>query len=163
MKRIVEIIGKLFGALFSLIGELLWKGIVRLSQMAVSLLSILFLILFLLRHDEDGMKLIYSGTTVFLIVMYILSIIVLIINFGYKRRCPSCYKWFSMKWSGDKLVKCEDIQIKTEVKTKNSRGEVIGTQEQYIPGTRKFYQKNYICRKCGETSYDTYSKDVKNT
>lgn len=61
------------------------------------------------------------------------------------------------------MIKCENIQILAEAKTKNKWGEVIGTQEQYVPGTRKTYHKSYICRKCGAVSYKTYSKDIKNT
>ena len=56
----------------------------------------------------------------------------------------------------------KDISVLTEVKKRNKDGEVIGTTEQYIPGTRTFYRETYKCKGCGEISYGTYSKDRKN-
>lgn len=96
-------------------------------------------------------------------VIIIIPTIVLIIDRGLDRRCVECKQWFALRVNGDTLIKCEDIQILTEVKRKDNYGHVVGTQEQYVPGTRKIYHKNYICRKCGATSFRTYSKDEKNT
>lgn len=99
----------------------------------------------------------------FLVMFIIIPIIIVVINRGLDRRCTECKEWFALRVSGDNLIKCEDIQILTEVKLKDNYGHVVGTQEQYVPGTRKIYHKNYTCRKCGATSFRTYSKDEKNT
>ena len=102
-----------------------------------------------------------------LIIMYwciwwVFPISVLIIDHGLERRCSTCKKWFALRWDRNELIKSEDISILAELKTKNKMGEVIGTQEQYVPGTRKTYNKIYRCRKCGAVSYKTYSEDTKN-
>lgn len=99
----------------------------------------------------------------FLVIFIIIPTMIIVINHGLDRKCAECKQWFALRVTGDTLMKCEDIQILTEVKRKDNFGHVVGTQEQYVPGTRKIYHKNFICRKCGATSFRTYSKDEKNT
>lgn len=110
--------------------------------------------------DSNGLSPAFAGIV---LIMIIIPMIVLIIDRGLDRRCVECKQWFALRVTDDTLIKREDIQILTEVKRKDNYGHVVGTQEQYVPGTRKIYHKNYICRKCGATSFRTYSKDEKNT
>ena len=81
---------------------------------------------------------------------------------GYKSKCPHCKKRFGLVKISEEITRTEDISVLTEVKNRNKNGEVIGTTEQYIPGTRTFYRETYKCKGCGEISYGTYSKDRKN-
>lgn len=160
MKRILKWIWKRF---------VQWNGVIL--SMAVILVLIERLDAYVANHLggkrqfniwEDLTGNIFMGF--FIIFMFvIIPMVVLIVNYGVERRCPDCKKWYCLKMDGEKLIKCEDIQILAEVKIKDKWGHVIGTQEQYVPGTRKTYHKNYTCRKCGAVSFRTYLKDEKNT
>lgn len=71
--------------------------------------------------------------------------------------CPLCGKLGTTKTS-TQTMGTQSISIKKELQRKNSRGEVIGTDEQYIPGTRTFYRTWYRCKQCGrEFHRDTFS------
>lgn len=85
-----------------------------------------------------------------------------ILKKGYERICPSCKKWFALKEVGTEIVGKEDIHVKVEGNTYNRNREIIGTQEQYVPGTRKIYHRNYKCTKCGEECYSKFSESSAN-
>ncbi len=82
--------------------------------------------------------------------------------FGMKRRCSCCRKMFAMKRTGREYVGSDNISILTEVKRYNNNHDKIGTREEYIPGTRKWYRKVYTCKCCGHQRYISYCKDYKN-
>ena len=77
-------------------------------------------------------------------------------------KCPTCKKRFALKRIGKELASSERISILQEVKTRNRNGNVVGTQEQYIPGTRRIYEIHYVCKNCGEDCYRQYEKDTPN-
>lgn len=82
--------------------------------------------------------------------------------YGYQKKCPHCGKWHALKRAGKTYSSSQAISIRTEVNRYNNDHVKIGTQDQYIAGTRDFYHKNYKCKCCGEVCYVTYSKDYKN-
>ncbi len=65
-----------------------------------------------------------------------------------------------VKKTGEEVVKREDVFVAIEANTRNRNGEVIGSQEQYVPGERITYRVNKVCKKCGEGCYSTYRKDI---
>lgn len=81
---------------------------------------------------------------------------------GMNQRCPHCKKMFALKKIGKEFVNSEQISVLTEVNRYNNSHEKVGTQEQYINGTRNHYRINYRCKCCGKTAYSTYSIDTKN-
>jgi hypothetical protein len=100
-----------------------------------------------------------------LIFICILSMIMyLIIYYWYGKdyKCPSCKKRFCIKKTGEEEVKRESVSVLVETNTKNRNGEIVGYQEQYVPGTRITYRINKICKKCGKKCYNTYSVDKPN-
>lgn len=82
--------------------------------------------------------------------------------YGYRNKCPHCKKWFSLKKTATLKVGEKNISMPTEVKHRNAYGEVTGTSEQYIPGTRRTFCETYLCKECGEKSYRSYTRDSKN-
>lgn len=82
-----------------------------------------------------------------------------ILRIGYGRKCPSCKKWFALKKCGTEFVEEQNISVKVVGNTYNRNRDVIGTQEQYVPGIRRIYHKNYKCKICGKECYTTFSKD----
>lgn len=73
--------------------------------------------------------------------------------------CSQCKKTFWLEKKGSIITKKSAISIRKELETKNSSGNVIKIQEQYIPGTRYFYKDSYQCLHCGTNWNITYSED----
>ena len=86
-----------------------------------------------------------------------------LMNFTLKvGRCPKCKKPFAFKFKENNLISSSDISIRVENERKNARGDVIGTEEQYIDGTRKAIERVSQCRFCGEIRKMDLTHDVKN-
>lgn len=102
------------------------------------------------------------GLIVLLVLMIAISVAWKVLSIGYGNRCPGCRKWFALKKTGKECVSTEQISVLTEVKNRNNNRDVIGTSEQYIPGTRNHYKIHYVCKNCGCKTYSTCTKDSKN-
>ena len=79
---------------------------------------------------------------------------------GKDNRCPSCNKPFCLKKTGEEVVSKENVSVLVNTNTRNRKGEVVGSQEQYVPGERITYRVNKVCKKCGKSCYSTYRKDI---
>lgn len=77
-------------------------------------------------------------------------------------RCSKCKKLFALNMTGEKCIKEEQILKIKEVKTYNNAHEVTGTQEQYLPATRKYYEISYMCKNCGEKFYRKENREYFN-
>ena len=97
------------------------------------------------------------GTAITLIVLAVVIYIVLV---GTAHKCPKCGKWFALKETAQEAVNEENVSVKVETNRKDNDGNVVGTQEQYVPGKRITYQVHYVCKKCGESFSTTKTKDV---
>lgn len=97
---------------------------------------------------------------------FALVVIVAIISKYFWRKfntqCDTCKRMGALKFANTKALREEAISICVEMKQKNARGEVIGTQEQYIPGKRIEYQDAYRCKYCGAIEYYIRTADEKN-
>lgn len=93
------------------------------------------------------------------IVLGLIMYIIVYYWWGKDHKCPSCKKNFCLKKEGTSIVSKEAVSVLVETNTKNRNGDVIGTQEQYVPGERVTYRIDYICKKCGERCHSTYTKD----
>ena len=80
--------------------------------------------------------------------------------YGKYNRCPSCNKPFCLKKTGEEVVSKENVSVLVNTNTRNRKGEVVGSQEQYVPGERITYRVNKVCKKCGKSCYSTYRKDI---
>lgn len=80
--------------------------------------------------------------------------------FGKDNRCPSCHKPFCLKKTGEEIVNKENVSVLVNTNTRNRKGEVVGSQEQYVPGERITYRVNKVCKKCGKSCYSTYRRDM---
>ena len=97
---------------------------------------------------------------------FILGLIVFIIVLGlYLKaldfRCPACKKYRALVQINKELTKSEPVSKIEELKRKDNRGNVIGTREHRIYGTRKYYRVTLRCKYCHEISVradyeDTY-------
>ncbi len=101
----------------------------------------------------------YTEQTIFVVVALI---VILILVFGFKRRCPNCKKLFALKKTGKKLVNTSDKNIQVENDVYSNNEVKIGHTTQWVRGKRYTYHKNYECRFCGNKSHKTYSKDSVN-
>lgn len=99
-----------------------------------------------------------------LISLLVLITRLLIISFAnlFLRRCRSCKKLFAMQKVGKYVVKKETISMLAELKRRDKDGQVYGTDEQYIPGTRTTYETLYRCKYCGREETLTRYRDEKN-
>ena len=95
-------------------------------------------------------------------VIIFLAFLIIYFSLGAMYKCPTCKKRFVLKRIEENLVSSERISILQEVKTRNRNGNVVGTQEQYIPGTRRIYAIHYVCKNCGEDCYRQYEKETPN-
>jgi len=67
----------------------------------------------------------------------------------FNNRCSECKKWGAMRRVDSQLLRTETISVLVETKRRNLDGNVVGSQDQYIPGTRKVYSDTYQCKFCG--------------
>lgn len=82
-------------------------------------------------------------------------------------RCPNCKKFFALKGNGiDELEADEFFVNETSHSVKTSRVETgLGTFKVETPEShteqvkykQRNYQKNYVCKYCGEEFYKTFS------
>lgn len=79
-----------------------------------------------------------------------------------KDRCPECKKLWALEVEDNVLLNKENISVLTEVHRYNRYREVIETNEQYIPGTRREYKVCYVCKYCGEKCYAYKTVDSAN-
>ena len=103
--------------------------------------------------EKIGMLII---TAIFVGIMYI----IIYYWYGKDNRCPSCKKPFCLKTTGEEVVSKENVSVLVNTNTRNRKGEVVGSQEQYVPGDRITYRVNKVCKKCGKTCYSTYRRDM---
>jgi len=78
------------------------------------------------------------------------------------RYCSKCKKAFWLEKMDSVITEKKEISIKKEQQIRNSVGDKIQTQEQYIPGTRYFYTDSYQCLHCFTKWNITYSIDKEN-
>lgn len=81
---------------------------------------------------------------------------------GFLRRCRYCKMYFMLKKTETEEASRDNISVKVNVNRKDTQGNVVGTQEQWIPGTRIWYRKYFICSACGQVHYSVFFKDYKN-
>ncbi|MBO5101858.1 MAG: hypothetical protein J6C39_04935 [Clostridia bacterium] len=93
-----------------------------------------------------------------LLIVAIFAIITIGVMFS--SRCPKCKKFFALKYSYEKLVGKEPISKIEKLQIKDKKGQVIGTQEQRIYGTREKHKKFYICKHCKSTTVKYQDIDV---
>ena len=76
-------------------------------------------------------------------------------------RCKKCKKLFALQKVQTDVLDCKNISILVETKSKNLYGETIGTNEQYIPGTRITYRDTFVCKYCGYEKQSNRTIDEK--
>lgn len=67
----------------------------------------------------------------------------------FKAKCHACKRWGALEWALEEETGRENISVKMQLEERNSRGDLIGTSEQYIPGKRITYKDTYQCKHCG--------------
>lgn len=78
---------------------------------------------------------------------------------GSKRKCPSCKKLWALQKEGlPQIVSSEDTTMVRNAETKNRYGDVVGYQEQYVPGQKLTVEQVYVCKHCGEKFVETYTQ-----
>ena len=105
-----------------------------------------------------GLLLIVSGSELDLFTIAVFAMtwiwtLILVARSITKGRCPSCKRLYALKYVGSKVTDKESISVRKEVNRWNQYGEIIDTQEQYIPGTRYTYRDAYKCKYCGHVKY----------
>lgn len=108
-----------------------------------------------MNNAQDDFPLI--GMLLYAIVMGLIIYTMIIRPF----RCPKCKRYSSFRYKGKQIINKENTSIRTEIKTRNNKGEVVSTSEQYIPGTRYTYQKTAKCKYCSYCKHKKYTKEYK--
>lgn len=75
-------------------------------------------------------------------------------------RCDECKKLLALKKTGVECIghKAISVQVENKVRSEYS-GEVVQRSEQYIPGTRRYYEATYKCKYCNAEYSVKYSED----
>lgn len=94
---------------------------------------------------------------------FIIALMGPILVWGFLRRCRNCKMLFMLKRTETKQSSSENISVKVEVERRDLDGNVVGTQDQWIPGTRIWYRKKFRCKACGQVHYSLFSQDYANT
>ncbi len=144
----------------------LFNGLIKKLRLVATVIVAVFLIMSIcgvlgLTEEMKGNN-ILDRIIYFIFALICIGIMYLIIYywFGKANQCPSCHKVFCLKKIGEEIVKKENVSVLVNTRTRNKNGEVIGSQEQYVPGERITYRVNKVCRKCGKMCYSTYRRDI---
>ena len=125
-----------------------------------------FLILFIvacilgIKHEmgrDNSSVMVIIGMVFIAIFLSAILIFIEILRYGHMHKCPHCNRWYALKKIGVTEAGSKDISVLTEVNTNQKERTKTGTQEQYIPNTRKYNHKNYIYKFCNKKSHTTFS------
>jgi len=72
--------------------------------------------------------------------------------------CKQCGKVFVLKKTKTVLIKNKEISKRVILKKWDANGDIVGTEEQYIPGSRLYYRTDYKCKNCGANKEVFFSK-----
>lgn len=144
----------------------MFRGFMNKLRLGVTIVVALFIVSCIC--GVLGITEVYSGSGFLERIMYLIfaligiGIMYIIIYYWYGKdnRCPSCNKPFCLKKTGEEVVSKENVSVLVNTNTRNRKGEVVGSQEQYVPGERITYRVNKVCKKCGKSCYSTYRKDI---
>lgn len=117
----------------------------------------------LLGIGNDGVRMsILEKIVMFILVLILAGVMYLIIYYWYGKdyKCPSCNKPFCLQKTGEEIVSKENVSVLVNTNTRNRNGEVVGSQEQYVPGERITYRVSKVCKKCGKNCYSTCRRDI---
>jgi hypothetical protein len=146
----------------------IWHFIIALMMAVLTIFF--FLMIFVAIFADHSM----SEFLISLVVTAVLALITwLFINSWFLKpyRCPSCLRNFALKGCGIEEVGNEQsIGNETStsyVNTKADTNTVFGSVDVKVPVTQtntvaynqKVYQRNYVCRFCGEECYKTFKGD----
>ncbi|MGX8834708.1 hypothetical protein ACWG0P_10890 [Amedibacillus sp. YH-ame6] len=92
-------------------------------------------------------------------ILEILAIVYVIVRVRF--RCKKCKKYSAFRYKDRKVIDKNSTSIRTKINTRNNKGEIISTSEQYIPGTRFTYQKTAKCKYCSYCKHKKYTKEYK--
>ena len=101
-------------------------------------------------YTIGGEALIYF-TSFLLVFLLAVPPVILRTNSERKRKypkCPKCVTKHAGEYVGVRLLNSEEVRVPVKVKKTNSRGELTGYQEQYVPGIRKFFRNKFKCKFC---------------
>ena len=75
-------------------------------------------------------------------------------------RCKKCKKNFALRKISTHCTGSKKISVLVETNSRSAySGQVVNRTEQYIPGTREFFEVTYKCKYCGSKQYVNYSVD----
>ncbi|MCM1186850.1 MAG: hypothetical protein NC251_01690 [Lachnoclostridium sp.] len=80
----------------------------------------------------------------------------------FRSRCPICKRWAAVVWADTEQISETKISVPITTRTRNRDGEVIGTSEQYVPGSRYTYCDTYRCKYCGHEEKYKRQRDCAN-
>jgi len=85
-----------------------------------------------------------------------------VIWYRYKRKCPICKKWNSMKNLKTICFDQKPTTIKEKRNKKNGQGEILETWEVDVPATKYYYRTYRGCKHCGHEDFVISNKTQKN-
>lgn len=88
------------------------------------------------------------GFTCLLFILVACAIAVYFI--GRKSKCPECKKIYALKTVDKRLVDEQQISVKQSNEIRNNVGKVTGTYDQMVPGKRRIYEVDKVCKYCGK-------------
>jgi hypothetical protein len=98
---------------------------------------------------------------VYLVVIAGALYIVYMLYLAIRDKCPSCDKLNGLKYVSRTLVREDNISVLVENRIKDKAGNVIRTNEQYVPGVRKVYEYAFRCSHCEYVEKRTVTRDEK--
>ncbi len=98
------------------------------------------------------------------IILGIIALAALIVYaLFFMPRCKNCKGIFCLEKGKKEFMSQSTISIMTKTNNYDNNGNVIGTSDTYVPGTRYTYQTEYICKICGKKDYKLSFNEHKNT
>lgn len=93
------------------------------------------------------------------ILVFLIAIIIIIMMAIRQARCP-IRKKIAFEEIDKQLIKEESVSKIEELKRRDKNGNVIGTRESRVYGTRKTYRTTYRCKNCNNITVKVETEDI---
>lgn len=101
-----------------------------------------------------------SSTGFTAIIFALVACAIVLYMRGRKSQCPECKKIYALKQVDKRLVGTKEISIKQSNEIRDNEGKVTGTYDQMVPGERRIYEVDKVCKYCGKKTTIRVFEDV---
>lgn len=146
MKKILWIVG-------TIVAGMLWSVVIGFIGFGITIATTII--------THSGEVVVHENLwgAIILIGWVVLAILSVWMWKRFKLKCQACKRWGALELIKTEFARQEKISVLVEVERRDLQRNVIGTQDQYIPGKRKIFTDTYKCKFCGHLETRTHTRE----